>query len=183
MSTASGGAAIAPPSSTASSALPGAVSSSRVRGEYTLERHQWVVAPHDEVFSFFSRAENLGKITPQWLGFEILTPTPIEMRRGTVIDYRIRFAGLPMKWRSLIAEWTPGESFVDTQEIGPYRLREHTHRFYPMGGGTLVTDRVRYRLPFGILGRTAHALMVRANLASIFDHRQRVIAERFGGAP
>ena len=133
----------------------------------------------EEVFDFFSRAENLGRITPPWMHFQIQTPTPIDMRAGARIDYRIRLAGVPLAWRTRIEEWTPGAGFVDVQESGPYRHWEHWHEFRRVGDGVLMTDRVEYGLPFGWLGRAAHALAVRATLASIFDYRYHRVREIF----
>jgi len=138
---------------------------------YTLEREQLVRAPAARVFEFFSNAENLDTITPRFVGFEILTPTPIEMRKGTRIDYRLRLAGVPLRWRTRVTRWEPGCGFVDEQESGPYALWEHTHRFEATDRGVLVSDRVRYALPFGPLGSLAHALVVHSTLARIFDHR------------
>jgi ligand-binding SRPBCC domain-containing protein len=144
---------------------------------YTLERQQWIDRPIGEVFDFFSRAENLAAITPPWLGFDLRTPVPIEMRTGARIEYRIALAGVPLSWRTRIEEWKPGVRFVDLQERGPYRLWEHLHEFDSMGGGVLMRDRVRYALPFGLLGRVAHTLAVRAALNAIFDYRYDRIGE------
>jgi ligand-binding SRPBCC domain-containing protein len=142
---------------------------------YLLEREQWIPRPLPIVFDFFARAENLGRITPPWMHFRIRTPLPIEMGMGARIDYTIRLAGLPMRWRTRITQWDPGRRFADAQERGPYALWEHTHEFAARDGGVLVADRVRYALPLGPLGRAAHALAVRATLAAIFDHRFRRI--------
>jgi hypothetical protein len=138
---------------------------------YVLEREQLVRAPAQRVFEFFSNAENLEAITPGFLGFRILSPTPIEMRKDAVIEYRLRLAGVPLRWRTRITSWEPGRGFVDEQESGPYALWEHTHRFLETDRGVLVADRVRYALPFGPLGRLAHGLWVHSALARIFDHR------------
>ena len=146
---------------------------------YLLERDQWIPAPLEDVFAFFSDAHNLERITPRWLGFRILTPRPIEMAVGARIDYRIRLAGVPMRWRTRIREWKPGEGFVDEQESGPYALWRHAHGFRELPGGVMMTDRVEYRLPLGPLGRLAHALAVRASLAAIFDYRFARIREIF----
>jgi ligand-binding SRPBCC domain-containing protein len=142
---------------------------------YELERDQWVPRPRPEAFDFFSRAENLGHITPPWVNFRIHTPVPIEMRRGALIDYTIRLAGMPLRWRTRVTHWEPECCFVDEQVLGPYALWQHTHRFVSHDAGVLVTDRVRYALPLGPLGRAAHALAVRAALGAIFDHRFRSI--------
>jgi ligand-binding SRPBCC domain-containing protein len=146
---------------------------------HVLERQQWLEASRDGVFRFFAQAENLERITPPWLHFRIQTPQPIEMQVGTRIDYRIRLAGLPLRWRTHITAWEPGSRFVDTQERGPYRLWEHLHEFEVRGNGVLMTDRVRYALPFAPLDRIAHGVAVRAALAAIFDYRFRRVREIF----
>jgi hypothetical protein len=136
-----------------------------------------------EVFGFFSRAENLSLITPPWMHFEMRSPLPIEMGRGAQIDYRIRLLGLPMAWRTRITEWKRGERFVDIQERGPYAMWEHTHEFRERGSGVLMTDRVDYRLPFGVIGRVTRALAVRATLSAIFDFRYRRVQEIYADKP
>jgi ligand-binding SRPBCC domain-containing protein len=138
---------------------------------HLLEREQLVRAPAERVFEFFSNAENLDAITPGFVRIEILTPTPIEMRKDARIEYRLRVAGIPARWRTRVTSWEPGRSFVDEQERGPYALWEHAHRFEETDRGVLVADRVRYALPFGPLGGLAHALWVHSALARIFDHR------------
>ena len=145
-----------------------------------LQRQQVIRAPLDDVFDFFSDARNLERITPGWLHFRVLTEDPIEMKVGTRIRYRLRIAGVPVRWDTCITRWEPGKSFVDRQERGPYRLWIHTHTFQPIGGGVLMDDVVRYTLPFGPLGRLAHALWVRGALAQIFDYRFERIGEIFG---
>jgi hypothetical protein len=149
---------------------------------HVLEREQWIPAPLDRVFAFFSDAGNLEAITPPWLGFRILTPQPIAMRADARIEYRIRLAGVPLRWRTRIARWDPPRGFVDVQERGPYALWEHTHAFVSRGDGVHMSDVVRYALPLGPLGGAAHALAVRAALAAIFDYRFARIRERFAGA-
>jgi ligand-binding SRPBCC domain-containing protein len=144
---------------------------------YELERDQWVPRPLSEVFDFFSRAENLSRITPAWLHFRIRSPLPIEMRQGALIDYTIRLAGVPLRWRTRVTHWEPQRRFVDEQLRGPYALWQHTHTFAAHEGGVLVTDRVRYALPLGLLGRAAHALAVRSALAAIFDFRFQSIRD------
>jgi ligand-binding SRPBCC domain-containing protein len=130
-----------------------------------------LAAPRGRVFDFFSRAENLGRITPPEMAFRILTPLPIHMREGALIDYRIGLHGVPMKWRTRITRWVPGVEFVDEQLSGPYAKWVHRHTFWDDGaGGTIVEDEVRYRLPFGVLGRMVHFL-VRKQLERIFEFR------------
>ena len=136
--------------------------------------------PPGQAFDFYGDALNLEPLTPPWLHFEVTTPMPIEMGAGTLLDYRLRLHGAPIRWRTEIQTWEPPTGFVDTQVRGPYRLWEHTHTFEPLGdgGATLIRDRVRYALPFGPLGALAHTLFVRRDLQRIFDYRQQAVAER-----
>jgi ligand-binding SRPBCC domain-containing protein len=146
-------------------------------GNYVLERAQVIERPLADTFEFFGDAFNLEKITPSYLRFRILTPAPIAMRAGTVIEYRLALGGVPFRWRTLIEEWEPGERFVDSQLTGPYALWRHTHTFEALGHArTLMRDRVEYRVPFGPLGRLAHVLFVRRTLEKIFDFRAETTA-------
>jgi ligand-binding SRPBCC domain-containing protein len=142
---------------------------------YRLEQGQVVNAPLGRVFEFFSRARNLEALTPPWMRFEVLAPEPIEMRAGTLIEYRLRVHHVPLRWTSRIEEWQPRRGFVDVQVRGPYRLWHHTHGFEPHPQGTLIRDSVHYELPFGPLGRLAHAALVRRDLARVFEYRQEQV--------
>jgi hypothetical protein len=147
---------------------------------HTLTRRQELARPTDEVFAFFADAGNLEAITPPSLRFRIVTPRPIGMRAGALIEYRLRLRGLPLMWLTRIETWEPGRRFVDVQLAGPYALWHHTHEFEPLGDGrTLMHDVVRYALPFGPLGELAHALFVRRELEAIFDYRHAEVARRF----
>jgi ligand-binding SRPBCC domain-containing protein len=148
--------------------------------EHILRREQWVPRPIEDVFAFFSEAGNLEAITPPWLGFRIDSPGPIVMRPGARIHYRISLHGLPLRWVTEIKTWEPPHAFVDVQLRGPYRSWHHTHYFEPMNGGTLMRDAVRYVLPFGPLGRLAHAWIVKSDLEAIFDHRALRMTKVFG---
>ena len=146
---------------------------------YELMSQQRVERPRAEVFDFFARPENLGRITPGWLGFRILTPPPLIMARGAILDYEIRLGPLPTHWRTLITAWEPPHRFVDEQLAGPYAFWHHTHEFVEDDEATVILDHVRYVLPLGALGRLAHVVAVRRQLAGIFAHRRRVIDEMF----
>src|SRR5512140_3764583 len=150
---------------------------------YTLTRTQVVPLPRSRVFPFFQAPENLERITPSSLGFQILTPLPLEMQRGTIIDYAIHLLGLPLRWTTVISSYEPPLRFVDEQLRGPYAFWHHTHEFRSIRGGTELTDTVRYAMPFGPLGRLVHTLFVRRQLEAIFDHRGRIIEKLFASAP
>jgi len=146
---------------------------------YRLHRELWIPQPIDSVFHFFSRAENLARITPAWLNFQMLTPPGVELKEGTLLDYRLRVHGIPVRWRTRIVEWDPPHRFVDVQERGPYQQWHHTHLFVESNGGTTMTDDVEYALPFGILGRLVHRVLVARDVAAIFDYRGRVVERIF----
>ena len=140
--------------------------------------------PVETVFGFFSNAENLPRITPSNVGFEILTPTPIEMAEGTVIDYRIRLSGIPMRWRSLITVWDPPHEFADVSLKAPYKSWVHHHHFKAIDANTTrMVDSVRYQLPLTPLGDIAYPL-VKLQVAGIFKYRNQripeILSEEFG---
>ncbi|MDB6151038.1 MAG: cyclase/dehydrase [Chthoniobacter sp.] len=145
--------------------------------EFTAE--QWLPIPRDELFSFFADAANLEALTPPWLKFSIITPVPIAMRPGALIDYRLRVRGVPLRWRTEITAWEPPVRFVDEQIRGPFRRWIHEHRFEPRDGGTLAVDRLRYAVPGGAL---INWLIVRHDVARIFAFRTAKLRERFAAA-
>ncbi|HXU30488.1 MAG TPA: SRPBCC family protein [Thermoanaerobaculia bacterium] len=146
---------------------------------YLLSTSTVLPRPRAEVFAFFADAGNLETLTPPLLRFQILTPLPIAMHPGALIDYRLRLHGVPITWRTEITEWQPPFRFVDQQLHGPYRLWHHEHTFEEVAGGTLATDRVHYAfLPVpGV-----HRLFVEPDLRRIFAYRQERMREVFGGA-
>ncbi|MBC8646324.1 MAG: SRPBCC family protein [Thermoanaerobaculia bacterium] len=146
---------------------------------YVLEREQWIPAPRPQVWAFFSDPGNLARITPGSLRFQIVGGPPPPLSRDSRIVYRIRWAFLTLRWITRISRWEPETVFEDVQEKGPYRRWVHSHLFTSEDGGTRMRDRVEYELPFGILGRLAHRLLVRRQLEGIFRHRAGVISELF----
>ena len=145
--------------------------------ERSFAAEQWLPRPRAEVFPFFADAANLERLTPPWLEFRILTPRPVAMREGALIDYRLRIRGVPVRWRTRIAAWEPPDRFVDEQVRGPYRLWVHEHLFVERDGGTLCRDEVRYAVPGGAL---VDRLLVRPDVERIFAWRRRALAELFG---
>lgn len=150
---------------------------------YTLETDQTLPLPIDAVFAFFSDASNLEAITPPELQFAIVTPLPIEMRIGALIQYRLSLYGVPFRWLTEISVWEPGKRFVDRQLLGPFALWHHEHRFEEIDAQTTrIRDRVHYALPLGPLGRLAHPL-VRPQLEHIFSHRSERVAALLSRPP
>jgi ligand-binding SRPBCC domain-containing protein len=144
---------------------------------YILEREQIIPLSRGRTFAFFADALNLEAITPPFLHFRVLTPPPIVMQTGTLLDYRLSLFGVPFHWRTLIERWSPETAFVDKQLAGPYRLWHHTHTFEVLAADqTLMRDRVLYRLPFGLAGGLARALWVKRALNHIFDYRREMTA-------
>lgn len=143
---------------------------------YRLECVARVSASIDSVFEFFADAGNLDLITPPYLRFRIQTPLPISMFKGTLIDYRLRLRGFPIRWQTVITAWEPPVRFVDEQRRGPYRVWIHEHRFRQVDGLTEIIDRVDYQVPGG---RVAHALFVRWDLEGIFEYRRRRLISCF----
>lgn len=152
----------------------------KVESGYRLSAETFIPAPLDEVFAFFSRAENLETITPKMLNFRFVTPPPADMEQGVKITYRLQVHGFPVRWVTEISVWEPPYRFVDTQLQGPYKHWIHEHRFEAKGEGTLMTDTVHYALPFGILGKIAHGLFVHRDVVQIFAYRQDQIQFIFG---
>jgi ligand-binding SRPBCC domain-containing protein len=141
---------------------------------------QWLPQRIEAVFAFFADPSNLESITPPWLHFRTLTPRPIEMRVGTLIDYRLRIRGIPASWQSEITAWEPSHRFVDEQRRGPYRLWRHEHTFEPHDGGTLCRDQVRYAVPFDFL---MHGWFERPNIERIFTFRRNQLLKLLDIAP
>jgi len=146
---------------------------------HTLRREQLIARPLNEVFAFFADAGNLEKITPLWLNFQILTPPPVAMHPGARLDYRLKWHGLPIGWKTRILAWDPPHGFTDAQIRGPYRLWHHVHTFVAEPQGTRMIDLVTYQLPLGAIGELAHVLMVRRDLDRVFDYRFRAIQDVF----
>jgi len=142
---------------------------------FTVE--QYIERPRSEVFAFFSTPRNLEAITPPWLRFRMLDQSTNEIGEGTELTYRLRIRGLPVTWKSRIEEWRPGQGFVDVQVRGPYSKWHHTHAFEDHGSGTVIRDRVLYRLPLAPLGDWIAGGLVRSDVQKIFRFRRARTAE------
>jgi ligand-binding SRPBCC domain-containing protein len=151
---------------------------------YELTDHFEVAADADRCWRFFGDAENLPLITPPWLKFTIAMPTPLPaIAQDSVLDYTIRWMGVPVKWQTKIIDWSPPRQFVDLQIRGPYALWHHQHRFEPIdaqGCGVRCFDRVIYQLPVPLVRRVVHAAVVRKQLIEIFRYRRGVIGQHLG---
>lgn len=143
-------------------------------GGFRLSCEQWVPQQRDKVFEFFSDAFQLEALTPPWLNFVVLTPRPIQMSAGRLIDYRLRLHGIPLRWQSRIDTWEPPVRFVDMQTRGPYKRWHHEHVFEEVDGGTLCRDVIHYSVPGGWL---VERFLVRPDLLKIFTYRRNQLPQ------
>jgi len=141
---------------------------------------QFIPLPREQVFAFFATASNLEAITPPRFKFRIIRQSAPRPGVGVEYTYKLLIHGIPMRWTSRLTEWRPGERFVDVQVRGPYAEWHHTHTFEDSEGGTLIRDRVSYRIPFGRFGRLLGGRLVDADIRKIFRHRKARTAELLG---
>lgn len=139
---------------------------------FVFESEQSFSTTAAELFPFFADVGNLEKITPPWLGFSIMPPHPTNISKGTIINYRLRWRGVPLRWRTEISTWRPPFCFVDEQLKGPYRLWRHEHLFVEKSGVTTMTDKVQYAVPGG---RLAQWLVVGRDVERIFSFRKNIL--------
>ena len=144
---------------------------------HTIETEVWLPKPLDIVFPFFADARNLATLTPPWLRFSVLTPGPIQLKPGALIDYRLHLHRIPIRWQSEITAWQPPHRFVDEQRRGPYRCWIHEHTFVEHNGGTLARDRVQYAVSGGSL---VNYLFVARDLQRVFAFRKETLIRIFG---
>ena len=142
---------------------------------HEIKLEKWVPQPLNKTFSFFKEAKNLEKITPEFLKFKVLKQSTPEIQEGTKLNYRLSLHGFPVSWQSKITDWKPNHKFSDIQLKGPYSHWYHTHEFEEKNGGTLIKDRVLYKVPFGIPGDLVAAKWIRKDLEKIFNYRYKII--------
>lgn len=136
----------------------------------------------DAAFEFFSNPRNLERLTPDIVHFQFLKPPPDKVSPGTILEYRLRLYGLPVKWRTRIETVESPTRFVDVQEKGPYAMWRHTHSFRAVDDGhTEIRDQVEFAMPLGPLGEIAYRLLVAGSLRQIFDYRETTLRELFPG--
>lgn len=140
---------------------------------------QWIPKTPEDVFGFFCDEKNLERITPPFLNFTVTNKSTEEIEKNTLIDYRLSLYGLPFKWKTQITEWSPPHMFVDLQLKGPYKKWHHTHELIPLAGGTLLRDKVRYKVPLGCLGKLVAGHKVKSDVQKIFKYRREYIAIEF----
>ena len=149
---------------------------------HTLKSKQKINKSLKEVFDFFKSPENLSKLTPSKLNFKILTPTPIEMKNGQLIDYTIKILGFKVHWRTVITSYLEPYEFVDQQLVGPYKMWHHEHIFKIKENGVLMKDIVTYIPPFGLIGKIANYLFIKRRVNQIFDYRNKIITQIFNNS-
>jgi uncharacterized protein (TIGR01777 family) len=140
---------------------------------------QWIPAPLEKVFAFFSDVNNLEKLSPPVFNFKVQKKSTEQIMSGTLIDYKLKIHGVPIRWRTQIEKWSPPHMFSDSQMQGPYTRWHHSHTFEPIGHGTLMKDHIHYRLPLGVVGRIFGLWLVKKDLSTIFTHRRKIIREEF----
>jgi ligand-binding SRPBCC domain-containing protein len=147
---------------------------------YTLHREQIIPASTERVWAYFATPRNLNEMTPPDMAFEFVHGGEEPMYPGQIIAYQVSIMpGVRVRWLTQITHVAPGRCFIDEQRAGPYRLWIHEHRFEPLPDGVRMTDHVTYVLPFGPLGKLAHAIYIRRRLEQIFDYRHKMVNALF----
>lgn len=148
---------------------------------YTLHTKQNLPITLEEAWHFLSDPKNLKTITPDYMGFNILSGADREMYPGQIIQYIVTpILGIPTKWVTEITHVVDRKYFVDEQRFGPYALWHHKHFLKEIPGGVEMEDIVDYKIPLGILGQMVHPILVKPKLKEIFDYRQQKLIELFG---
>ena len=151
---------------------------------YHLKTIQNLPITQNEAWDFLSDPKNLKRITPDYMGFKIVSGIADRMYAGQIIQYIVTpILGIPTSWVTEITHVKEGEYFVDEQRFGPYALWHHKHFIKPINKGVEMIDIVDYKIPLGILGRMVHPFLVAPKLKEIFDYRKKALLELFGSYP
>ncbi|TCI91772.1 SRPBCC family protein [Tenacibaculum sp. M341] len=148
---------------------------------YRLQKKQKLPISVDQAWAFLSDPKNLKTITPDYMGFHILSGAEKEMFAGQIIQYIVTpVLGIKTKWVTEITHVVDKKYFVDEQRFGPYALWHHKHFINPIKGGVEMEDIIDYKLPLGLLGQLGHPILVKPKLEEIFSYRQKKLIELFG---
>jgi len=151
---------------------------------YQLRASQSLSLSQQKAWQFLSDPSNLKVITPESMGFNILSGGSIPMFQGQIIQYYVSpFPGIKVRWVTEITHVKEGEYFVDEQRFGPYALWHHKHFIQPVEGGVVMEDIIDYKLPLGFLGRIFHSPVVKKQLQKIFEFRAQKLDTLFGEIP
>ena len=149
---------------------------------YQLKRSQFIKQDLKTCWDFFSSPQNLQTITPDYMGFNIITELPEKMYEGLMIGYKVKpLLGIPLEWITEIKYVHDKKFFVDEQRKGPYKIWHHEHHFIEKEDGVEMTDIVTYELPLGFLGKMMHPILVKKKLDEIFEYRFKKVDELFNG--
>ena len=148
---------------------------------YRLETVQKLPISQKEAWDFLSDPKNLKTITPDYMGFEIVSGAVDKMYAGQIIQYIVTpVLNIPTRWVTEITHVDEGNYFVDEQRFGPYSLWHHKHFIKPIENGVEMIDIIDYKIPFGILGQMVHPFIVSPKLKEIFEYRKQALNELFG---
>ena len=148
---------------------------------YRFTKSQLLPITIDKAWAFLSDAKNLKKITPDYMGFNIIEKEDTKMYAGQIIQYIVTpILGIPTKWVTEITPVKDKSYFVDEQRFGPYSLWHHKHFIKEVDGGVEMLDIIDYKIPFGLIGRIANPILVKPKLNEIFDYRKQKLIDLFG---
>ena len=149
---------------------------------YSFQTIQRIPLSLEQAWDFFSNPANLQRITPDGMGFEIISQYHgNKMYPGQLIEYKVKpLLGVPLYWMTEITHVQEGAYFVDEQRFGPYTMWHHQHHFKEVSGGVMMVDIVHYKIPLGFLGDIAHWLFVKKQLQGIFDFRFKAVIAKWG---
>ena len=149
---------------------------------HSIKTVQKIPVSLDTAWDFFSNPANLQAITPENMGFTVISKHHGDtLYAGQIIEYKVRpILNIPIYWMTEIIQVKEKEYFIDEQRYGPYALWHHQHHFKTINGGVEMTDIVHYKNPLWIFGKLANTLFVQKQLKAIFNYRFKIVEELFG---